>query len=475
MECLCLERLFRFDHAKLERVGAEWSVSIRRTPSTTEMFCWKGVVPGNVAPILHVKHSIVTCCRVAPEEDTAGDSIFSIPVDLERTVTTSPKIQCLHGLDKDKDVPVDAGPQQKTSRKGEIKLRKDPIQEGNEIAQKMMAAFRQNLPIAFNVQLLECASLLTSPLLNVLSQVLYSFRHGYLTYRDLRQQLMETLETATEHAVFKSAIRHLIICVGLCLREELNSEGKAVEYKHQLGALLKKQGLSNRTCLAALGGLSATDFRFRHLYKASKETATRALEMAALEMANTLKPYENRATLWVLNPGRFIYWLFNGRPPAFPKPRLWSMRWPPPGIVDIQHQLYPGTETTTGQYNAELDEMNILEMDLDISDEMARNRMFIGNGHGKQIDERDCSLATLQHLEAPTAFGAFNYGEQIPQQTVMVDHRFDLDSTFSCQHPDTAHPGALGQPEPAITEEGLFTGFYMDNVFPDTLIFSCPL
>jgi hypothetical protein len=120
----------------------------------------------------------------------------------------------------------------------------------------MMAAFRENLPIAFNVQLLECDSLLTLPLLNVLSQVLYSFRHGDLTYRDLRQQLMETLETATEHTVFKSAIRHLIICVGLCLREELNSEGKAVEYKHQLGALLKKQGLSNRTCLAALGGLS---------------------------------------------------------------------------------------------------------------------------------------------------------------------------------------------------------------------------
>jgi hypothetical protein len=172
------------------------------------------------------------------------------------TVTISPKIRCLHDLDNDNDAPIDGGPQQKTRRKGAKEPRKEPFSEGNVIARKIVAAFRKKLPIAFNVDIFSDASQWASYLLSSLSGVLHSFQQGYLTYGDLRQKFMETFETVHERAVIKSVIRHLIICLGICLNEDLGSEGKAVEHKHQLGALLKEQGLSDETCLAALGGLS---------------------------------------------------------------------------------------------------------------------------------------------------------------------------------------------------------------------------
>jgi hypothetical protein len=59
--------------------------------------------------------------------------------------------------------------------------------------------------------------------------------------------------------------------------------------------------------------LAATDFKFRNLNKSSEKTATYALQMAASEMASILRPYESRQALWVLNPGRFLYWFFGGR------------------------------------------------------------------------------------------------------------------------------------------------------------------
>ncbi|CAI6098130.1 unnamed protein product [Clonostachys chloroleuca] len=354
------------------------------------------------------------------------------------TVTISPKIRCLHDLDKDNDAPIDGGPQQKTRRKGAKKPRKEPVSEGNVIARKIVAVFRKKLPIAFNVDIFSDASQWASYLLSSLSGVLHSFQQGYLTYGDLRQKFMETFETVHERAVIKSVIRHLIICLGICLNEDLGSEGKAVEHKHQLGALLKEQGLSDETCLAALGGLSATDFKFRNLNKSSEKTATYALQMAASEMASILRPYESRQALWVLNPGRFLYWFFGGRPPAFPRPKLWSMQWPNPKIVGIQYQLYPGTKTTTGQPNAESE-----EMETDISDGMSRKPSVIGKDH--------------------------------EQQFVMVDHRVGIDSTFSSQRLDTAHSDSLDHPESIMSEGGLFMGFYMDDVFPDAWRFIQPL
>jgi hypothetical protein len=245
-------------------------------------------------------------------------------------VTACTDIQCIHRDSRKKNVVASINPTGLKQQKKPAR-RQTLAQKGAAIVDKIFALFNKNLCVAFLTEPFESSSRQS------LIESLQIVKRQSDVSSSLRQALTslgsKSAKSTTEHMLFNSTFRHLLICVDLFLKEKpenLSGEEREVRYKHFIVTSLRKQGLSEKLCVAALAGLSgifplnsklmdlsdlptARKCKFRDLYKVSAQLEEHAIHQLASKIKTELIPYENSRLRWFLDPIGFVSWLFDAQ------------------------------------------------------------------------------------------------------------------------------------------------------------------